>query len=641
MVAKNFIISIFILIFITSLAFPTQSSDFEKKLRDMGINMPANTDLNQIMQQYKELLNEFDKATSEAAKIAGIPEISVTKAPTPEKETERRRKIINYYYKQMKPITSAIHTAEENPQIPEAITVEGYIFVKGGERKFWSHNQIETDIGYAIREEFIGNLIILHTYDIKTRKFEKEKDYMLDTLSTNIKLENMAGKKCTRWSSLLPSTCINYTTFTLYEIDKGENYPNFYSGVVSIAESEKGKVTIEAQTPVIYFYGGSGTNKVSAQVQCTSGSWTISKSEIERLLQGQELTLKKEIGSSSRGDQSCTKGSTITLHLKLKKDETDKCKEYRNVKIKIVEPEHLSKFVFTSDATGILNIVLKAKTEPSKYENLIEWDIPELDGSKTTIKNISNLPIPQGPVIEVKYEGLPFDVKSFGIKTIGAKVNIDGCVKDDYREILIFYPRDAKNNPEGKYYNWFYYWKQTPAARPFGQIVNIEFGGTDFDLCKDKHTMAIYKPNYLFKSIHICDFTAKLDRDFSLKIPHVSRNVPATLYNLKKFISYTHIDTFAVIVMHEFTHFNHYHTWWNGKSLEEMEKEDKDRDGIPDRLEDEMGFSPKLYQTYWGDDIDFKNINGDEEFLAYESTYDYPIGKYDEHDWGVPGKNWQ
>ncbi len=41
-----------------------------------------------------------------------------------------------------------------------------------------------------------------------------------------------------------------------------------------------------------------------------------------------------------------------------------------------------------------------------------------------------------------------------------------------------------------------------------------------------------------------------------------------------------------------------------------------------------------------GEDPEFKDINGDEEFLAYESTYDYKPGEYNKYDWGKPGKNW-
>ena len=262
-----------------------------------------------------------------------------------------------------------------------------------------------------------------------------------------------------------------------------------------------------------------------------------------------------------------------------------------------------------------------------------------MEGSSRVIQPHTGSLNPKGSHAEVMYKNLPTNVKSFGIQKVKARIKIDGCTIEDTKEIMIFYPRDAKNNPEGKYPNWFYYWKQTPAAMPFGQNVNIEFGGTEFDLCTGEHVMAIFKPDYLFKTIHVCNLTEKTNRDFRITIPLVNRTVPSTLTE-KKLVTYTYIDTFAVIIMHEFAHFNHYHTWWSGKTLQQREQEDKDSDGIPDRLESEMGFDSNKFQTYWGDDEDFRNINGDEEFLAYESTYDYPIGKYDNYDWGKPGKNW-
>lgn len=107
-----------------------------------------------------------------------------------------------------------------------------------------------------------------------------------------------------------------------------------------------------------------------------------------------------------------------------------------------------------------------------------------------------------------------------------------------------FYPRDAKNNPEGKYRNWFYYWKQTPAAKPLGQNVNIEFGGTDFDLCKGGHVVAIFKPDYLFKTIHVCDLTEKVGGDFKITIPLVNRYDLSTLLEKKNLF---HIITLILL----------------------------------------------------------------------------------------------
>lgn len=636
-----FYILALLLLFIGSIADCQSPSDLEDKLRDMGIDVPSDMDLNQLMEKYREVIPDLDKALIDAGTMTDIPIVSSRQAATPEEEVERQKKIINFNYHQSKNKLSILEKGDENPQIAEAITVEGYIAVHGGERKLWYSNEIESEMTYSIRENFVGNLIILQTYNVQTRKFEKEKDYMLHTFSTKINLQNMAGKQCVKWSYISPKTCVNYVNFLNYEIDKGEIYPNFYSGVVSIPTSEKGKVILEASTPNIIFSGKRGIDEISTTVKCTGGTWSLTKEDMEKFLARGDLTLRQEIGSPSQGNQACVKGSNITLYLKIKKEEKDKCKRAKKVKIQIVKPADKSKYIFTGDEpTGRLILELEAKTSPAGYENSIEWEIPELEGSQRIIQSAFHPSTPKGARVEVLYKGLPLYVDSFGRKKFVAKVNVDGCVVEDAKEIMLFYPRDAKNNPEGKYPNWFYYWKQTPAAKPFGQNVNLEFGGTEFDLCKGEHVMAIYKPDYLYKSVHICNLTEKVGGNFEITIPLVSRRDSSTL-SQKKLVSYTHIDTFAVLVMHEFTHFNHYHTWWFGKPVDYRGRMDKDGDGIPDHLEEGMGFNPNKFQTYWGEDEEFKNINGDEEFLAYESTYDYPAGKYDEYDWGKPGKNWK
>ncbi len=228
----------------------------------------------------------------------------------------------------------------------------------------------------------------------------------------------------------------------------------------------------------------------------------------------------------------------------------------------------------------------------------------------------------QGQKVDVLYENLPKDNNQFGRKKVTATLRVGACSATETREVQFFYPRDTKNNPEGKYYNWFYYWKQTPAAKPFGQTVDIEFGGTQFDACKDFHVPAMFKPAYMYKTIHVCDLTAKLDNKFTERFPeNQKRSVPAT-HTIKTYGTTTHIDSFAVIMRHEFVHFNAYHTWREGKTEAQMEAADTDLDGIPDSLEPGMGFTVGAYQTYWGNDPDWKRMGGDEEILAYEAMYE-------------------
>ena len=119
---------------------------------------------------------------------------------------------------------------------------------------------------------------------------------------------------------------------------------------------------------------------------------------------------------------------------------------------------------------------------------------------------------------------------------------------------------------------------------------------------------------------------------FLIKLPAVKQSVSSTLSE-RNFLSYTYIDTFAVALMHEFTHFNNFHTFWPDGW---KESEDRDEDDIPDRLEAGMGFESVVKQTYWRD----FELTDDEEFLTLEATYDYQVGTYDKYDWAKPGKNW-
>ncbi|HOW54531.1 MAG TPA: hypothetical protein PLR60_07720 [Syntrophorhabdaceae bacterium] len=305
------------------------------------------------------------------------------------------------------------------------------------------------------------------------------------------------------------------------------------------------------------------------------------------------------------------------------------------VELTIVEPREKGKYVF-SPLNGTLELNLEARTKPERHADSVEWTVPEMEGVKRRVFQGSL----KGRKLDVVYDNLPRDNSQFGKKRITATLKIGSCTATETRDIQFFYPRDAKNNPEGKYYNWFYYWKQTPAAKPFGQTVNIEFGGTQFDACKDFHVPAMFKPAYMYKTIHICDLTAKLDNKFTIRFPRIKRTDPST-HVAKTYGTTTHIDSFAVLMRHEFIHFNAYHTWREGKTLEQMNTEDADQDGIPDSLEPGMGFEAGTFQTYWGNDPDWKKMGGDEETLAYETMSEYTAGTYDQYDWGKPGKNWE
>lgn len=592
------------------------------------------------MHQFEEVMRQLGEANRAVGAMIGTHPASIQPATTPEVEMARRREIINSLYRQARATLGSLPASSDKPLIVEAIAVEGHVVVDGGTREQF-YNQLKTDLQYTIRETFVGNLLVLSTYDPSGRRFLNQKDYELESLSTEIRVPNLMGKQCTRWSSGSPQVCTRWANFVTHEVDAGERYPEFSAEVVIAGTLEDGRIEIEAKAPRIQFHGNDNVTRLASG--CTDARWRLNRAEFETLFKHGEILLRQEIGRPEGPAPGCRAGSTLALHLRLAV-KTPTCEQTPDVRIRIIKPEDQSRHVFSNQNapkkhSNRLVLDLEAQVEPAHLADSIEWIVPEVPGStRSTIPPSASL-TPRGARLQVVYHGLPEDYTAFGRKTVAARVQVGACSVEDRREVKLFYPRDAKNNPEGKYRNWFYYWRQTPAALPQGQNVRIEFGGTHFDLCTGEHVMAIFKPDHLFKTIHICDFTEKLNRQFALTVPRVSRRDRSTL-ETPQYLGFTHIDTFAVIVLHEFAHFNHYHTWLSGKSAEQRMREDVDRDGIPDRLEHDMGFIVPKFQTFWENHDNLKNINGDEEFLAYETAYDYPVGMYDEYDWGRPGKNW-
>lgn len=630
----------FTISFLYNLAAYAQSKEeIEQKAKQLEQQLQGSQDLNRLLGIHKEAIELLDKANKKSDSISGMESITAKPADTPEKEIERRREIINRQFHHLKNMVGNIPSDEddEKPQVPEAVPLEGYMIVEGGEKESW-YKEIKTDLRYTIRESFVGNLIVLHTYNPKKRQFDNEKDYEIESLSTGIKVSNLAGKKCARWSSGSPSICTAWASFTRYEIDGGEKYPQFHSGVVSANTTEDGQIEIEAKAPTVAFIGSDSVT--GAGMGCFGATWKIGKRELEALFKGKEVLLRKDIGRKEGSTPGCRPGSTITLHLKIKDKETEICKDMKSIELKIVSPEDKSRYVFSDDYlldehSNKLTLELEAKTVPEHYADSIEWTIPDIDSSTRTVVPATQ----KGRKLTVTYKGLPPDYRDFGRKEVKASLKVDSCKIEQTREVQFFYPRDAKNNPEGKYPNWFYYWKQTPAAKPFGQNVRIEYhcAGIPMDKCAclQKGVIGQYNPYYSgHKTVNICNLETNTwdSSAFFVQLPAVKRSKPSTLSE-RVFFPYTYIDTFAVAIMHEFTHFNNFFTFWPDGW---KESEDRDGDDIPDRLEPGMGFDPNKKQTYW-DGVD---LIGDEEFLTLEATYDYQVGTFDEYDWAKPGKNW-
>ena len=303
--------------------------------------------------------------------------------------------------------------------------------------------------------------------------------------------------------------------------------------------------------------------------------------------------------------------------------------EHRPLEIDIAAPAD-DRFVFDDSTAGVLEMEFHADVSPSEYEGDVIWEVPQIEGSNMTM----DPPTGKGPRLKIRYEGLPQDNSQFGIKTIKAMVNVGGCTADDSQDVKVFFDRDAKNNPGGEYPNWFYYWKQTPAGKPQNQIINIQYGGTTIQNCSQANCPAFYQTGD-HATIYVCDL-AKLGPTFPTTFPLLSLTTPY----YKGLTTTTEIDTFAVAVRHEFEHWIIEHNYRRGRTPAEFGFWDKDDDGLPDAMEHKWGFDKTKRQTFLANHPVVKNVEEDEEWLAYMSMQEIVPGSLDKYDWARPGKQW-
>ena len=304
--------------------------------------------------------------------------------------------------------------------------------------------------------------------------------------------------------------------------------------------------------------------------------------------------------------------------------------EHRPLKIEIVEPDK-DNFAFDDNYPGVLEMTFRAEVSPSEYEKDVVWAVPEIKGSTLTV----DPPSGKGPTLRLRYEGLPRDNSQFGRKSVKAMVNVGGCVADDERWVKVFYDRDALNNPGDEDPNWFYYWKQTPAARPLNQFIEIKYGATSPPKCSEDNCPAYFQTGSGVPVIYICDF-AKIGGVFELNFPLLYLHKPY----YKGTRTTTQIETFAVAVRHEYEHWVIEHNYRGGKDPESFGPWDKDGDGLPDDMEYKWGFDKTKRQTFLADHRIVKDVEEDEEWLAYMSMQEIVPGSLDKYDWASPGKQW-
>jgi hypothetical protein len=263
--------------------------------------------------------------------------------------------------------------------------------------------------------------------------------------------------------------------------------------------------------------------------------------------------------------------------------------------------------------------------------------------------------------VDIRFRHLPEHNDRFGKHTVKVSYRSadNRCRGEASKTFRLFYRGTAFNHPshspeEKKIPNWFYYWRQTPAARPRGdRSVTLKYGGKKLHIIPTSHPnektpcdcanpgyTACYPGGLQKKVLYICDH---FDRGMPTKYPILNRRDPRRLLGWRET---GYIDTFAVSIIHEYQHYLD-DMRWNFWYLQYAHPEfDKDRDGIADADEPALKFSPGSYQTYcpfpFFHDLHGHcqglDLGGDEEWLAYEAMRFYRPGTYDRYDWSCPGK---
>jgi hypothetical protein len=294
--------------------------------------------------------------------------------------------------------------------------------------------------------------------------------------------------------------------------------------------------------------------------------------------------------------------------------------------------------VFDAQPTGRLSTTLKADVTPAQYSDRVEWSLFDIQGSQRKIMPATAI----GKEIKLEFTGLPQKNSAFGKKTVFAKVRIASCEVSDSKEIRVFYPRDAKNNPKHTPPNWFYYWSQTsacPGPASWGDPANA--CGTPEN--RADGALGYYRNTYLDDKYYICDF-AKLGSDFEFETVQL-KNGGFDSAKVKG------IDTMGAACHHENGHFTHFRDWWfvhranhpfsptedfNKNSIKDSVENQFDQDGdlVPDAVETTLGLDPTKKKTLmqYGVDLD------DEEYLAWVAEGKWRIGSADGEDWACPGK---
>jgi len=315
----------------------------------------------------------------------------------------------------------------------------------------------------------------------------------------------------------------------------------------------------------------------------------------------------------------------------------------REGRIEIISPAGDDRdVVFDRNNPALAVIKAEARVSPGDLQGAVKWRFDRIQGSQIKVE-----PLP-GNRANIYIKNLPPYNNQFGNHTLRVFFSSsDGqCKGRDTLRVRLFYPAFARNNPgsteSSSLPNWFYYWRQTPAARPGGQRIVLEYGDRNRCNCNQSGIVACYETFSFNKRLYLCDLSRPEFRGvFQITFPLLDRTKSPPLLGWR---TTRYIDTFAVSIIHEYQHYIDEINWVDRTT--KRVPGDRDGDWIPDDIEPRLGFDPTRFQTFkpmYRENGTLKplDVGGDEEWIAYEKMREYVPGTYRKYDWGCPGSQIQ
>jgi hypothetical protein len=301
-------------------------------------------------------------------------------------------------------------------------------------------------------------------------------------------------------------------------------------------------------------------------------------------------------------------------------------------KLELADDEHDLAF------DGLGRLVVNAKAKAWRAGNDVsaelEWDLEKMGAPTELRAEPANR---TGKEMRFTYWDLPKQNTDFGAKRLTARTkNVCACERGD--TIRAFFVATDNDHPDDRSPNWFYYWKQTPAAG--GARSRLEYRASVEDASLPGVSAADYDP--VTTKIYVSDELigakgchARYSRETGLMLLDPSTNQARG------------IDCFGETARHEMQHRTDALAWWgteHGKealNTAEYVLLDPDGDMVPSRIESQMtGCSS--FNKFSCPQRPFPNVI-DAEINAYWVGWEWVLKSADAHDWscGPLAKQWK